>query len=136
MIGISGFAEPSHLKKEHVFKGSRAWQFDIAQVRGQPACLPAGSLPHLPQLANHARLPAPVPVPVPRRRQAFTGKLFPAATPEQPLPRVLALLPGVRLRTEKAIHYRRAGKGAGALRHARLPSSSGWLLSASRASLP
>ena len=118
-------------RKEHVFKGSRAWQFDVAQVRGQPACLPA-SMPasrHVPQLANHARLPAPVPVP--RRRQAFTGKLFPAATPEQPLPRVMALLPGVRLRTEKAIHYRRAGKGAGARQHARLPSSSGWLLSAS-----
>ncbi|EFN51412.1 hypothetical protein CHLNCDRAFT_55126 [Chlorella variabilis] len=38
--------------------------------------------------------------------QALRGQLFPAATPEAPLPRVLALLPGVRLPSETALEYR------------------------------
>jgi hypothetical protein len=38
--------------------------------------------------------------------QALEGRLFYAATKEQPLPRVLALLPGTRLVTSTILEYR------------------------------
>lgn len=44
--------------------------------------------------------------PPPCLPQALNGQLLPSGTPDAPLPRVLALLPGLNLPSETALEYR------------------------------
>ena len=81
-------------KKEYILKASGAFNFDVAQVRHAPA----ETRRQAAGVACSDRRAHP--------GQALQGKLFPAATLGNPLPRVLALVPDLKLPAETDAEYR------------------------------